>query len=98
MHWNNLDFKIFASIQNEYTTIRRTLDEVKDKQGRLTEQIQYELCKKIFPKLKYRENKKLRPGQKSKLLQELERVYNLIEIKTNKEKFLKISSLKKIIF
>ena len=98
VHWNNLDFKIFASIQNEYTTIRRTLDEVKDKQGRLTEQIQYELCKKIFPKLKYRENKKLRPGQKSKLLQELERVYNLIEIKTNKEKFFKISSLKKIIF
>lgn len=75
VHWNNLDFKVFTSIQNEYTTIRRTLDEVKDKQGRLTEQIQFDLCRKLFPKLKYADSKKLRPGQKSKLLQELERVY-----------------------
>lgn len=95
VHWNNLDFKVFTSIQNEYTTIRRTLDEVKDKQGRLTEQIQFDLCRKLFPKLKYADSKKLRPGQKSKLLQELERVYNLIEIKTKREKSLRVSSLKK---
>lgn len=75
VHWNNLDFKNFIAIQNDYTTIRRALDEVKDKQGRLTEQIQFDLCRKLFPKLKYADSKKLRPGQKSKLIKELERVY-----------------------
>lgn len=95
VHWNNMDFKNFIAVHNDYTTIRRTLDEVKDKQGRLTEQIQFDLCRKLFPKLKYADSKKLRPGQKSKLLQELERVYNLIEIKTKREKSLRVSSLKK---
>ena len=71
-----------------YSTIRRILDSKVQK--RLPDKLLEALYKTLYPK-----NKNFSDKQKEKLLKDIRLIYNLIEVKTNKEKFFKISSLKK---
>lgn len=72
-----------------YSTIRRILDSKIQK--RLPDKQLEALYRALYPKSKI---KNFSDRQKEKLLKDIKLIYNLAEIKTNKENFLKISSLK----
>lgn len=72
-----------------YSTIRRILDSKIQK--RLSDKQLEALYRALYPKSKI---KNFSDRQKEKLLKDIKLIYNLAEIKTNKENFLKISSLK----
>ena len=72
-----------------YSTIRKILDSKIQK--RLPDKQLEALYRALYPKSKI---KNFSDRQKEKLLKDIKLIYNLAEIKTNKENFLKISSLK----
>ena len=85
----NQDKDIKNIKDTRYSTIRRILDSKIQK--RLSNKQLEGLYKTLYPK---KEIKKLLPAQKEKLIKDIKLIYNLTEIKTDKEIFFKISSLK----